>query len=317
MRNHAGWHSRARALVRHAAAAAGLGIGWLILSGGAASATPGSPDDLLAAVVAPPASQASSSSADPSGAAGLVGAAVRTTTPLTADPTGTVAGLTTTATSTMASDVRALPTTVDPLTEGLLAPLSPIVAPVVDDAGGALGGALEVVGSAAQTAADAGSAVLPLHVVPLAPAEKPAIPLADSSLAASSITPGEPSTVASDGDLGAAAANAALPAPADPTVDAMLAGPMMRAATAAVEAGFRPQLSDGPAPGWPAAPALPPAPGSAGGAVFSFGGDASGLASLAAVGFALALAWRAGPLTGRGAFRLPAAPAFDPGSTPD
>lgn len=313
MRNHAGWHSRARALVRHAAAAAGLGIGWLILSGGAASATPGSPDDLLAAVVAPPASQASSSSADPSGAAGLVGAAVRTTTPLTADPTGTVAGLTTTATSTIASDVRALPATVDPLTEGPLAPLSPVVAPVVDDAGGALG----VVGSAAQTAADAGSAVLPLHVVPLAPAEQPAIPPADSSLAAPSITPGEPGTVASEGGLGAATASAVLPAPADPTVDAMLAGPMMRAATAAVEAGFRPQLSDGPAPGWPVAPALPPAPGSAGGAVFSFGGDASGLASLAAVGFALALAWRAGPLTGRGTFRLPAAPAFDPGSTPD
>ncbi|MGT2463745.1 hypothetical protein [Sinomonas atrocyanea] len=119
MRNHADWRSRAGALLRHAAAAAGLGVGWLLLSGGAASAAAPPPGDLLGSVVAPPASIASAARTP------AVGAVSRTTAALTSDPVGTVAGLTAGTTTSRATGLRSLPNAVEPLIEGPLAPLSP------------------------------------------------------------------------------------------------------------------------------------------------------------------------------------------------
>jgi hypothetical protein len=76
-------------------------------------------------------------------------------------------------------------------------------------------------------------------------------------------------------------------------------------------------LADDPAPSLPALPALPAAVGTAGGTLVGSGGSGPNLTALAAAGFALALAWRAGPRVRPRAAPLPAVPAFDPGSTPD
>ncbi|MDP9883215.1 hypothetical protein J2W21_000705 [Sinomonas atrocyanea] len=338
MRNHADWRSRARSLVRHAAAAAGLGVGWLLLSGGAASAAAPPPGDLLGSVVAPPVAAASSpghstpsllSASVSTGALGkrVAGTLPRTTAALTSDPVGTVAGLAAGATTSTASELRALPGAVEPLTNGPLAPLSPVLAPVVSGTAGALGSAVDAVGSAAQDVAHTTTAVLPAprvevpvpvpapvpaHPAPVAaqaggtpdlPGTADAVPAAEASRAATGSGPRAFEAVPADSSL-------------DSTTRSLLTGPFVSAALM-VDAAASAVLPDDPAPSFPTLPWLPATAGSVDGGLLGPGGSGPSPAALAAAGFALALAWRAGPRVHPRAVRVPALPAFDPGSTPD
>jgi hypothetical protein len=316
LRDHADWRGRALALARHAAAAAGVGIGWLLLSGAAATAAPGTPDDLVGAVLSAPATATSGTGAP--NIPGPVTMLTRTTAPLTSDPVGTAADLSSAASGSSASGLRALPAAVEPITEGPLRPLSPVLAPVVTGTAGALGGTVEVVGGAAQTVADAGSAVLS---GPLLPAGQLGAPAADVPAdAAPALAEGAASETPAGGpvDSGSSAdVVGTIPdASAGVLARALFAGPILSTAVP-VGAAFQTAPAGAPVPGFPEAPALPLAAVPSGGGLFSLGGDASGLAALAAAAFTLSVAWRAGPLGRARTLILPAAPAFDPGSTPD
>ncbi|MDQ0259420.1 hypothetical protein [Sinomonas atrocyanea] len=320
MRDHADWRTGALALVRHAAAAAGLGLGWLLLSGGAASAAGLPPDPSVLS---------------PSSGPGIVGALARTTAPLASDPIGTGAGPAAATASSVASQVRAVPQAVEPLTDGPLAPLSPVLAPVVSGTAGTLGSAVDSAGTAAQAVADGTRAVLPAPLAgtpapvlsaPVISTPVPSAPILSAAVGAQAAETREASGTSSGGQAAGAASAASRPFPQAPaagragsSADAVLrflvTGPLVPAALMADAA--RAVLPDVPAPGFPTLPALPTAAGSADGSLVGSGGAGPGAAALAAAGFALALAWRAGPRVRPQAVPLPPLPAFDPGSTPD
>lgn len=288
---------RALSLVRHAAVAAGLGVGWLLLSGQSANA------DVLGVPSLPVVSNTVSTveSAVPK-----TGNPLPSSLPQVSDvQQGVSSGISRT-TSTLASTVEAAPAVVAPVLTGPLEPL----APVVDQTASGVGTALTTVGgSVASTVETPLPAPLPVAVPALvpatsAPAESAATPIpAAIELPDQATAPGTPATSEAVSPVAAGSASAAF------DWAAWTKGPAQLAGTAGAKA--------------PASPAngpdelqLAPAPASTSGGSDGPGAGAPTAASLAG-GFLLAV-----PLFFSGRRRplstlVPPPPAFDPGSTPD
>ncbi|WP_369046863.1 hypothetical protein [Sinomonas sp. P10A9] len=315
------WRARALTVARHAAAAAGLGAAWILLSGAPANAAIPSPGDLVGGIVAP---------APSATASGPMSSVPATTAALASDPGGTLAGLTGTTTSTATSLAGAAPTAVAPLTGGPASPLAPVITPVVEgttslavEAVGAVGG---TVGSVAQGTGDALAPVAqPVgQVLETTTAPAPARPvpgLADIFMdtAPAASTPldhpggdspaGEP--MRQDPLAGEAGLSAA--ATARPTPPAMAGAFVLDGAA---------MVASGTGSGWPDLPRDPviapaPAPTSGESSPSGAGGGSGAATALGASAFSLMLLSRAGGRLGHAATRLPASPSFDPGSTPD
>ncbi|GAB3281056.1 hypothetical protein GCM10027449_22150 [Sinomonas notoginsengisoli] len=329
MRDDATWRTRWLSFGRHAAAAAGLGVGWLLLSAGSAAASAPAAGDLLGTVAAP--APSSSVSALP----GTVGSASGTTTALASNPTGTAAHLVQTATSAASTAVQTLPAVTAPLTEGLLAPLAPVVESVSAGSTAALGNVLgTVAGVTGEVTAVASDASVPLIQVP-APvlladatsghvaveADSQAAPPPAAVLEAAVPEAPAPQAVAVNAEVGLGNAVASADQNAGASYRGDLLGDLLRPApfSIAVLISHAPAAAHPDAPGWPAAPPLPylPAPGSLGSSYVGPWSGAGSLSALTAVAFGLLLLWRFGPRLHPWATPLPASPCFDPGSTPD
>ena len=302
MRSESSWRSRAAALARHAAGAAGLGLAWIVLSGSPAAAL-GEITDIVGGAASSVVSTVSDTAAAPvqilpggEDAAGPV--------------TGTLGGVTSTTTSSLASVVEAAPAAVGPV---LPEPLEPLV-PVLEETTGAASGLVQDLGGTTAGVLELADTVVedPLQVLPVPAAP----PLPDI------VTPPAPTQPAASSVPAPAADSASLIAAApaqpvwEPTILVRLAASGLALAPEA--RALVPVLGSftGPPDGWRfdlsllAMPASPGAVGSGG----MLGGP---LLALAGGAFLLALMWRAGPRLFRSAPGLPASPAFDPGSTPD
>lgn len=327
---------RVLSLARHAAVAAGLGVGWLLLGGSSASASsdpipplPVSSQVLASPVVSSPV-QAASAAVKPVTAALPPSAGVQQPAPQLQNTVASAIGSTTTA---LGATVTAAPAVVAPVLQGPLEPL----APVVTHAASGLGQTATTVGGAiSDTAAAPVPVALPDPLGPSAPAAPK--PAAGS---------GAPSTGAPDVPAAAATAAPALaetsPGESSPAQVALAdvtatQAPVVELSTDRGQAS----LTAG-APDWstiwstaaviqqgldaseqaplgaplmpePDVPLAAPTGSGAGGAGPT--SPVSGAAALAA-GFLLAplffLLGRTRPLQGF----VPASPAFDPGSTPD
>ena len=304
---------RARGLLGHALTAAGLGLGWLLLSGPAASAL-----------------------SDPLGAEGLLGAPLSSVSSLASplvDPgvesaPSTLVGGTTT---TLAQTVETLPTLTDPLLTGPLEPLAPVVSGATSDVGGAITTVGDTVGTletaVTDTVGEVVSGPLPLPAPPALPdplpTPDPVAPPAPETAPAEGPSPtGEsPASQASDGLAPEGGSPADLGSTVDPVipVGAMLAGWSLSAYAAAPPAELGPSAEhpmDG-APGSPwAFPLLDRQPWLGSGTGGSSGGGLTSAAMLSAalmLPALLLLTVRKRPYAGQ----VPASPAFDPGSTPD
>jgi hypothetical protein len=219
--------------------------------------------------------------------------------------------------------VEDVPDALAPVTHGPLAPVAPILDPVVGNTAAAVGGVVSVVGDAAGGAVD--DAVLPVvdlvtPVADTAVAVEPALPapLPESvppvgAEADAPTAPAQAAVLDSAPPLSAGAASA-------PTPWSLASGYAFTAFAAhhAAEAlsSIVPVL---PSDGQPLISVLPPAPapGSLGGSSSGLGGGPIGAAALAAASFSLGLLWLVGARLRLAGPPLPAAPAFDPGSTPD
>lgn len=289
--------SRAIALVRHASLAAGLGLGWLLLSGAAASAS-GDP----VAVPPPPAPSLSVPAATTAGQAGLaaVGAAQQAS-----------ASAVTRTTTALASTARSAPSVVAPV---LTAPLAP-VAPIVETTTSAGARTLDVVGGEVARAV-AGPVPLPGGIV--LPIGQPAPPRVQAPTAAVVESPAPATAPEAAGPTAAPPEAVAFPvtargpAPEGPAPEGSVSA--IARALGGTQGGTAVAPSGPPEGQLP--PPIPAAPASgASGSAGSPRGASSGAAILA--GFELVPAFlvsrRSRTLRGR----APASRTFDPGSTPD
>ncbi|WP_430296170.1 hypothetical protein [Sinomonas sp. B1-1] len=316
MRTATPWRVRAVALARHAAAAAGLGLAWLVVSGSPASAASG---DLLGGTVASPSSIVSSvASPAVSEAAAIVNAL-----PAASPAGGTPGEAVSSTTALLGAVVENAPDVLAPVTHGPLAPVAPILDPVVGGTTAAVGGVVSAVGDAAGGAVD--DAALPVAdlatpVAQIAVAVEPALP----APVPESVPP-----VGAEAEAPAAPAQAAVLDPAPSVGPRAVSAPAPWSLTSgyaftafaahhAADAlsGIVPVL---PSDGQPLISVLPPAPapGSLGGSSSGLGGGPIGAAALAAASFSLGLLRLMGARLRLAGPPLPAAPAFDPGSTPD
>lgn len=288
---------RALAVMRHAAVAAGLGLGWLLLSGSAASALD-----------------------DPLGAGSLLGTSP-TTSSVTAPITSTAATVTRApatsiqassalaqgTTTAVASTAQALPSSATPVLTGPLAPLAPGVTGTTSDVG-------KTINSVGNTLGDTVSAPLPV------PAPAPA---ADQAAAAAEVRPASTSPdgpTAETPVIGNSATSRPLDAVGyllawDWSVSrSVLATSVMATPGALISAasGSPGDVPDGPSifppidhPMWLGSSTS----GSSGGGLLNIGMLASALMLVP-----ILLASRRKRHAGG---RVPPSPAFDPGSTPD
>ena len=302
MRSESSWRSRAVALARHAAGAAGLGLGWLLLTGSPATAL-GEITDIAGGTTSSVVATVSETVAAPLGLVPGGADAARSTT-------GALGGATGTTTSSLASVVEAAPAALEPV---LPAPLEPLV-PVLDETAGTASGLVQDLGGTATGAIELADAVIadPAQLVPLPvpalpglePVDVPA-PAPETSLAM------EPT---------AHAAPPAAPDAVQPIWEPTILVRLAASGALASEAGALVSAA-GTTAGWPEvwrldfAPlhATPASPGSLG----SGGVLGGSLLALASGAFLLALLWRAGPRLFPASLSLPGSPAFDPGSTPD
>jgi hypothetical protein len=322
-------------LARHAAVAAGLGVGWLLLGGSPASASQdASPPVPVSSQVLSPTVIAEPVAASPVRTVSAAAEAAMAALPSAVRARGAVLPLQNTAGPATAATIKAVgpavaaaPAAVSPVLQGPLKPVAPVVTvvTVVTDTASRL----------AQTAADAGraltaTAATPLGV-PLAGPLSPSAPAGGPEQAAGPVVNRADASAAPGAASGADAGQRArteASAPQDPP--AWAAGGRCRASvtvrtlgwsTLQPEAGVAGQGLGGgiPAPlGPPPLPGMPPAtpPGAGAGGTGGPVAPAGGTATLAA-GFLLAPAFlllrRARPPRSL----MPTLPAFDPGSTPD
>lgn len=305
MRSESSWRSRAVALARHAAGAAGLGLGWLLLSGSPAAAL-GDLTDIASGATSSLTSTVSETVAAP---AKLLAGGENSTksTP------GTLSGAASTTTSSLASVVQAAPPALEPV---LPAPLEPLV-PVLEETTGTASGLVQDVGGTAAGAVGLAEDVVadPVLGVPL-PVTLP-LPVLEP-VPVPPLTP-EPVPAALAPPVESAPAPVAAPVQPvwEPTILVRLAASGLAIAPEARAAV--PVL--GTLAGWPETwrldvvllHAVPASPG----AVGSGGMTGGSLLALTGGAFLLALLWRAGPRLFSAAPSLPSSPAFDPGSTPD
>lgn len=196
---------RALAVMRHAAVAAGLGLGWLLLSGSAASALD-----------------------DPLGAGSLLGTSPPTSS-VTAPITSTAATVTRApatsiqassalaqgTTTAVASTAQALPSSATPVLTGPLAPLAPGVTGTTSDVG-------KTINSVGNTLGDTVSAPLPVPAPVPVPAPPP---LADQLTVPPSIDPAAPPAApAADQAAAAAEVRPASTSPDGPTAETLVIG---------------------------------------------------------------------------------------------
>ena len=302
MRSESSWRSRAAALARHAAGAAGLGLAWIVLSGSPAAAL-GEITDIVGGAASSVVSTVSDTAAAPvqilpggEDAAGPV--------------TGTLGGVTSTTTSSLASVVEAAPAAVEPV---LPEPLEPLV-PVLEETTGAASGLVQDLGGTTTDVLELADTVVedPLQVLPV-PVAPPAPGITTSPAPAQ---PAAAAAVPAPADSAPALATAPVEPVWEPTILVRLAASGLALAPEA--RAMVPVLGSltGPPDSWQfdlSLLAMPASPGTLG----SGGMLSSPLLALAGGGFLLALMWRAGPRLFRAAPGLPASPAFDPGSTPD
>ncbi|WP_433876325.1 hypothetical protein [Sinomonas atrocyanea] len=316
MRTATPWRVRAVALARHAAAAAGLGLAWLVVSGSPASAASG---DLLGGTVASPSSVVSSVASPAVSEAATIVNALPAVSPAGGSPGEAVSGTTT----LLGAVVENAPDVLAPVAHGPLAPVAPILDPVVGGTTAAVGGVVSVVGDASGAAVD--DAVLPLPDL-VAPASQIAVTIqpAPSAPAPEAVPPvgAEPEAPSAPGQTAVSdpAPSVGPRAVSAPAPWSLTSGYVFTAFAAhhAADAlsGILPAL---PSDEQPLISVLPPAPapGSLGGSSSGLGGGPIGAAALAAASFSLALLWRVGARLRPAGPPLPTAPAFDPGSTPD
>jgi hypothetical protein len=313
MRLTAETRQRVLSAVRHAAIAAGVGVGWLLLSGQSASADSHSGPQLpavsgvvssLQAVVQP----APSVIQDASVALPKV---TEVQKPVS-EVQGALSGGITQTTTALASSVEALPSAVGPVLSGPLEPL----APVVDHTASGLGSALTDVGGGVASTVETPVPVSVPEVIPVqAPATAGAPTTSDASASAAEDSPAAADNLVALADT----STDALPATASPIVPLGLNWSQIWSQTAEVTADVLAADS-------PASPAdgqdqhqLPPPsapPGSsAGGSDGTVGGgpNAASLAGGLLLSAPLFLSGRRHPLSAL----VPPTPAFDPGSTPD
>jgi hypothetical protein len=318
MRTATPWRVRAVALARHAAAAAGLGLAWLVISGSPASAASG---DLLGGTVASPSSIVSSVASPVVPDAATVVNALPEVSRAGGTPGETVSSTT----ALLGAIVENAPDALAPVTHGPLAPVAPILDPVVGGTTAAVGGVVSAMGDTAGGAVDDPALPLPLTdfvapvsqiVVAVEPALSAPVSEAVPVVGAEAEAPAAPAQAAvldSTPPLSAGGASA-------PTPWSLTSGYAFTAFAAhhAADAlsGIVPVL---PSDGQPLISVLPPAPapGSLGGSSSGLGGGPIGAAALAAASFSLGLLWLMGARLRLAGPPLPAAPAFDPGSTPD
>lgn len=312
MRLTAETRQRVLSAARHAAIAAGVGVGWLLLSGQSASADSHTSPQLPAvsgvvSSVQTIAQPLPSVIQDASAALPKVSAVPKSVS----EVQGALSGGITQTTTALASSVEALPSAVAPVLSGPLEPL----APVVDRTASGLGSALTEVGGGVATTVETpvpGSVPEVLHGL-----EAPAAAPTTAEVA----SPGPEDSPAADNPV----------APADASSDALGAAPSSIAPVGLDWSQIWSQTADTTADGFaadsPASPAngqdqqhqLPPPsapPGSSTGGSDGTVGGGPNAASLAG-GFLLALSLflsgRRHPLSAL----VPPTPAFDPGSTPD
>ena len=306
MRSESSWRSRAVAFARHAAGAAGLGLGWLLLAGSPATALgdlTDFADDATSSVVA----TVSETAAAPVKLLPGGEDAARSTT-------GALSGAASTTTSSVASVVETAPAAVEPV---LPAPLEPLV-PVLEETTGAASALVEDVGGTATGAIDLADAVVtdPGQILPLLPAT--VSPPASESAVVPPSSPAETTAVLVE--PAAPEAEPAAAAPIQPVWE-----PTFLVRLAASGLALTPEAQAvvpalGAMAAWPDAVrldvgpvhAVPASPGTVGS-----GGPGGSLLALASGAFLLALLWRAGPRLFPASPSLPRPPAFDPGSTPD
>ena len=310
---------RALAVVRHATVAAGLGLGWLLLSGSAASASSdllGTGDLLGTATSAPVTSVAAP--------------VTNTVSQVTTDPVQTVTNtqsagstLVQSTTTTLATTVEAVPSVAQPVLTGPLAPLAPVVTGTTSDVG-------QTITTVGNTLSGTVSTPLPLPapapVKEPAPAPAPAAdPVAVNEPAPAPTSAAVPTPEAEPGP-------AAVPAAPPTSTDAQPAGDaagtmgevaawdwsLLGAATAPAD-GFQHAATGSPtgSPGepWTSPLLAQPMRLGSGGAGSSGGGLTSPAALVSAFILVplLLVSYRNRAVGGT----VPPSPAFDPGSTPD
>lgn len=314
---------RALAVVRHASVAAGLGLGWVLLSGAAASASSGllGTGDLLGTATSTPVTTV---------AAPVTGAASNATTGIvTAVPGAQSTGstLVQSTTTALASTVEAVPSVAGPVLTGPLAPLAPVVNGTTSVVAHTISGVGNTLGGTVSTPLPAPPPI-PVPVsqpasVP-APVSQPApVPAAVSeaappsnSAAAGADQPAVPASPAATDARRAGDSQAADTVPAGhvPAWDWSVLG-----AATAPQDGFHSAANGSPSnsPGEPWSPPLLDQPmWLSAGNVGSFGGWFTSPATLASAFILVPLllvSLRTRPVGGL----LPPSPAFDPGSTPD
>ncbi|MGN6405180.1 hypothetical protein [Sinomonas sp.] len=313
---------RALAVVRHASVAAGLGLGWVLLSGAAASASSGllGTGDLLGTATSTPVTTV---------AAPVTGAASNATPGIVAAVPGaqsTGSTLVQSTTTALASTVEAVPSVAGPVLTGPLAPLAPVVNGTTSVVAHTISGVGNTLGGTASTPLPPPPA-LPAPVSQPAPVPASGDQAAPAPVAVSEATP--PSTPAAAADQPAVPASPAA-TDARPAGDPQAAAPVraghvpawdwsVPGAATAPQDGFHPAADGSPSgsPGEPWSPPLLDQPlwlsaGNAG----SFGGWFTSPATLASAFIfvpLLLVSLRNRPVGGL----LPPSPAFDPGSTPD
>ncbi|MDQ4504152.1 hypothetical protein [Sinomonas sp. ASV322] len=277
--------SRALAFLAHAVAAAGLGLGWLLLSGTAADASNGP-------AIPPPAPASVTSAVAP-----VVQAASGA---LPAVPGLQAAGAATVqrTTTALAASVESAPSAAAPVLTGPLAPAAPVAQSLASAVG-------HTVASAGDTLSQVVAAPLPIVDALVTPAGQ--APSGDVSL------PAAPVLVASEqvqlappvGDDGKAVTPGAPGEARDWLAFTLSATP----SGAALAAGD-------PRAALPDEPLFSPEPARSGSGSASASADGPGAATLAA-GFLLAPAWLVSGRMRGPCGLMPPSPAFDPGSTPD
>lgn len=327
--------------VRCAVGAAGLGIGWLLLSGGAASAS----DNLLgapvpapvAAVAAPVTGPVTAVAAPVTNRAGAVSAAATaplaaidgpaaSALPVLSEAQRTAGAAIQQTTAALAQAVEAAPAVADPVLTGPLSPLAPVVGSTAAGTGQTVQGIGDTVGTAVAAPVPETVAQLPNTVtqLPDTVAQVPA-GIADPPLGAAPPAAGGPSDLSAPGIPVGAPASAPNGAPSVdivPPATPGLLGLAQRwpdlATLAATGWGARGAGSPLAPTGDPSA-TPPPAPwdGGAGSGGSSDLTGGSGSPAALFLGFFLAPLLPVSSRAGVMSDRAPSSPAFDPGSTPD
>ena len=300
---------RALGLLRHAIAAAGLGLGWLLLSGPAASAM-----------------------GDPLGAESLLEAPLSSVSSVVAPLTesgveSAPSALVESTTTTLAETVEAVPPAVAPVLTGPLEPLAPVVSGASSDVGGLITTVGDTVGSVGATVGDVVDAVVP---TPLPLPEPPPAPVLTGPLPGP-VAPPASAPAPESAPVHDAIAPAASPASPGGPASVDPAGIVVSARALLAWGWSMPDLVAAPPAVIGSATVGPPDDAPDGpwtfplfdrqlwlgsGPTGSFGGGFTTTAMLAAalvLPALLLLTVRKRPYAGS----VPASPAFDPGSTPD